>query len=149
QVIISQFAFYSLDKSDPMTGTALTIRSAGQPTPPTKVQLPPGSPAIVPGPDDRMFLYWISSCPEAAPACGVDHLFHIIARDGTPLATIPLPQPSDPGVEPIAQLAWLQDGGALLTQDYAKRVVVHSLQGGADVDLGIQPASFSIDEGRG
>ena len=144
-------AFYFLDEdpSDkhPTQQTHLTIRSAGQTTPPDQLLLPPGPTQLISGGNDDIFAHW-SENPDKTVE---ETTLFISRRDGSFSRQLPLPtDPKDAGVTSSlrSQMGFSGDAKLFYTHEANHHLVAHSTIAEIDTDLGVIQDSYVSDESR-
>jgi hypothetical protein len=120
---------------DPKGPPILSIRAAGQPTPPITFNLP-GSPGFIGiGYGETAFLYWV-----AAPT---QQTWFIFRSDGSFMRELPIPSGTDV-TDPQIDFDWSGDSQFLVVRDVSGDVIVHATTENSDVDLGMRPKLMGV-----
>lgn len=99
--------------------------------------LPLHQPLLIPGPGDRLFLYWAESSDTTE--------FLIQWVDKSFSRMIPVLPGIDPGNPSSASMFFSSDGLWLYTQDGNNDLVKHSTTSEVDLDLGVWSRDFGLD----
>jgi hypothetical protein len=131
----TRFFLVNQDPNDLTAPPTVTVRSAGQTTPPVTFTLP-GAPGFFSvGYDEQAFLYWISAPKQA--------IFYTFRSDGSYERKLPIPHDVDP-LDPRLDFYWSSASQLLLTRGPDGDVLVHSTTAEYDVDLGVRPKLLGV-----
>jgi hypothetical protein len=132
----TRFFLRNLDPTDPKgPPIKLTIRSAGQTTPPVKYDLPGGPGILAVGYSEEAFVYWVTKAGQT--------LFYLYRSDGSGKRDLQIPPNVDP-TDPRLSFDWSPGSELLVVRDPAGDVQVHSSTEEKDVDLGIRPKLSTV-----
>ncbi len=132
----TRFFLINNNAASPSPSPTVTVRAAGQPTPPAVITLP-GDPGFIEsiGPGDLAFLYWLSQ-PNAQD-------FFIYRSDGTYMRELPIPAGTDAS-DPQLNIQWSAGSQFLVVRDQTGDVLVHSTTVESDVDLKQRPSLIGV-----
>jgi hypothetical protein len=131
----TRFFLVSRGLDKPMTPPVITVRSAGQTTPPIQFPLP-GAPGFFSiGYGEDAFLYWVARATQST--------FYTFRSDGSFMRQLKIPPGVDP-LNPQLDFYWSSGSKFLLTRAPDGDVLVHSTIESSDVDLGIRPKLLGV-----
>jgi hypothetical protein len=131
----TRFFLINRNKENPMLPPIVTVRSAGQETPPKSFQLP-GAPGFFSvGPGEEAFLYWVAKPTQKT--------YFTFRTDGSFARQLKIPPNIDP-LDPRLQFYWSDRARHIITREPDGNTLVHSTIDDQDFALGARPQLMGV-----